>query len=65
MKKWESDNSQKIHNKKLQNTKPTIKKPSKAPTSPSTRPLSAPQPNDLIKTLSEFGLSKFSKVLSK
>ena len=62
MKKWEADNSQKIHSKKLQNVKPTIRKSLKHPISP--RPLSAPQPNDLLKTLSEFGLSKFSKVLS-
>ena len=62
MKKWEAENSQKIHSKKLQNAKGTIRKSLKHPISP--RPLSAPQPNDLLKTLSEFGLSKFSKVLS-
>lgn len=60
MKRWEADNSQKIHNKKVQNVKGTIRKSLKNPISP--RPISAPQLNDLTKVLSEFGLSKFTKV---
>jgi hypothetical protein len=61
MKKWEAENSQKIHNKKLQNAKGTIRKSLKHPISP--RPISAPQGNELMKTISEFGLSKFTKVI--
>ena len=62
MKKWETDNIQKVHNKKLQNVKGTIRPSLKHPISP--RPISAPQVNDLAKVLSEFGLSKFTKVIS-
>jgi len=61
MKKSETDNTQKTQNKKLQNVKGNIRPSLKHPISP--RPISAPQPNDLTKVLSEFGLSKFTKVI--
>ena len=60
MKTWEANNSQKMHLKKLQNAKFTIRPNLKYPGTP--RPVSAPQLNNLSKLLSEFSLQQYHKV---
>ena len=62
MKKWEAENLQKMHLRKLQNAKPTIRKSLKYPGTP--RPISAQQPSEMSKLLSDFSLTKYSKVIS-
>ncbi|OMJ81898.1 hypothetical protein SteCoe_17537 [Stentor coeruleus] len=61
MKKWETENSQKIHNKKVQNVKPTIRPNLKIFDTP--RPISAQNPTALTKLLTEFSLTKYLKRL--
>jgi hypothetical protein len=62
MKKWEADNLQKAHLKKLQNAKPTIRSSLKYPGTP--RPISAQQSGNISKMLSDFSLGQYQKVNS-
>ena len=60
MKKWEANNLQKAHIRKLQNAKPAIRTSLKYPGTP--KPNSAVQSGNISKFLSDYSLTQYQKV---